>query len=173
MTYKEIKNKFENNDFVFYYHYFYGFSEKMCEYTFLINSNLNFDLILNFYEKPIDFSKAQSNEIRDYRRQLYLKCKTPEVIRDRLKYILDNSFELKDSYLKKSEIGKYASSDAVVKSSYINHKNGKFSINLGDGFDRNLIITNAEIDFLDLVKIVHNWIDEISDDLMKYYGYTK
>ncbi|WP_299123907.1 hypothetical protein [uncultured Winogradskyella sp.] len=173
MTYKEIKNKLDNSDFVFYYHYFYGFSEKMCEYTFFINSNFNFDLILKFYEKPIDFSKELSNDIRDYRRQLYLNCKTPEVIRHRLKYILDNSFELKDSYLKKSEIGKYSSSDAVEKSSYINHKNGKFSINLGDGFDRNLIITNAEIDFMELVKIVHKWIDEISDDLMKYYGYTK
>ena len=173
MTYKEIHNKFDKSDFIFYYHYFYGFSEKLCDYTFFINSNFNFDLILNFHEKPIDFSKVLSNDIRDYRRKLYLKCKTPEAIRHKLKHILDNPFELKDSYLKKSEIGKYSSSDTVHQSSYINHKNGKFSINLGDGFDRNLIITNAEIDFMDLVMLVHKWLDEISDDLMKYYGYIE
>ena len=171
MTYNEIKNKFDNRNFIFYYHYFYGFSEKLCEYTLFINSNFNFDLILNFYEKPADFSKELSNDIKDYRRNLYLKCKTPELIRHKLKYILENSFELKDSYLKKSEIGKYASSDAVHKSSYINHNDGNFSINLGDGFDRNLIKTNSEIDFMDLVKLVDEWLDQISDDLLKYYGY--
>ena len=177
MNYQEIQQKLSNNDFVFHYKYSPGFVPKLCTKELFIDAELNFELILSFHEKDIgEFTKVQENRTREElekyiksnRRELYLSCKVPKPIRNKLAEILKNSFELKKTYIDNSK-NEYLPEGVSHKSTTLNHMKGSFSVNLGYGFNKKLMNTVSEKSFMSLINLVEDWLKNVSDDLMKYY----
>lgn len=177
MNYQEAQEKLTNNDFLFHYSYHPGFVPKLCTQTLFISQELNFDLILNFHEKDLnEFAQIQKNkskeEVEDYiknnRRELYLSSKIPKPIRNKLSELLKNSFELKETYIDNSK-NEYSPEGVSHKSSILNHEQGSYSIDLGYGFNKELMNSASEKNFMDLINLVEHWLKNISDDLMKYY----
>jgi hypothetical protein len=177
MNYKEIQEKLSKNDFVFYFSHYPGFVPKLCSKELFINSDLDFELILFFHENDSnEFANIRENKtkeeveeyVRNNRRHLYLSCKTPKPIRNKLVNILGNTFKLKESYIENSG-NEYQPDGVSHESATLNHEKGVFSVNLGYGFNKELMNTKPEKDFMNLIKLVEDWLEKLSDDLIKYY----
>ncbi len=177
MNHQEIQEKLLNNDFLFYYSYQPGFVPKLCALKLFISQELDFDLIMNFHEKNInEFTRIQANKskeevenyIKNNRRELYLSSKIPRPIRNELSEILKSSLELKETYIDNSK-NEYTPEAVSHKTSIINHEQGSYSVDLGYGFNKKLMDTISEKNFMNLINLVEHWLEKISDDLMKYY----
>ena len=93
---------------------------------------------------------------------------SPRPIRNELSEILKSPLELKETYIDNSK-NEYTPEGVSHKTSIINHEQGSYSVDLGYGFNKKLMNTISEKNFMNLINLIEHWLEKISDDLLKYY----
>jgi hypothetical protein len=157
---RKLKEKY-----VFSYSYFPGLYGKMCTIDLFVKKDMTFKLYLFFHENNMEeFLKTSKAERIEY----YQESKLPFEIRKILSKILNSDFELKDSYHNSNDT--FGILDRTLVGTTINHKNSNFSIDLSpDIINKKLFITESETNYLKLIELIENWLDYLTNSLMKSY----
>lgn len=156
-------------DYLFSYSFTPGLYDKLCRIHFFVKNNLTYELFLFFYDQNEQSLELLKNNPTEARIQLYQESKLPFVIKQILTEINKNDFNLNASYYNSKNT--FGILDRTSITAEINFENKYYSIDLSpDTLDKNLFRTKSELNFLKIITLTENFLEQTRDFHMKTYN---